>query len=130
MDRINWGISPVERQKEHAGTAPGRSKQSEETLLMNSSKVLLDKKPIHTRQQIANGLGVSDKTVGTQRVILERTAEIPHVETTTDTLGRIQPRNRKPVSVFNPTPREVQHKPEPSRRPLLSRMRRFDEFNI
>ena len=55
-------------------------------------------------RQIASGLGVSDKTVGSQRRELEGRAEIPHVDKTVDTLGREQP--RKPVSLFNPTPRE------------------------
>ena len=60
--------------------------------------------PEKSDRQIAAGLGVSDKTVGSQRKEMERCAEIPHVEKTVDTLGRIQP--RKPVTIFNPTPRE------------------------
>jgi len=37
--------------------------------------------------------------------LLER-GEIPHVSKSTDTIGREQPRQRKPVSIFNPTPKE------------------------
>lgn len=62
--------------------------------------------PEKSDRQIAAGLGVSDKTVGNQRREMERCAEIPHASTTVDTLGREQPRQRKPVSVFNPSKRE------------------------
>ncbi len=70
--------------------------------------------PEKSDRQIAQALGVSDKTIGVQRKELEACAEIPHVETTIDTLGREQPRTRKPVSVFNPTKREekAMQKPE------------------
>ena len=56
--------------------------------------------PEQSDRQIAKALGVSDKTVGSQRRELEGRAEIPHIETSIDTLGREQPRIRKPVSVF------------------------------
>jgi len=61
--------------------------------------------PEKSDRQIAAGLGVSDKTVGSQRKEMERCAEIPHVEKTVDTLGRIQP--RKPVTVFTKTGRNL-----------------------
>ena len=54
-------------------------------------------------RQIAAGLGIDHKTVGAQRADLVERGEIPHVEKAVDTLGREQPRQRKPVSVFNPT---------------------------
>ena len=43
--------------------------------------------------QIAKELGVSDKTVTTQRTGMVRRSEIPNVEKSTDTLGRKQPRH-------------------------------------
>ncbi|MDR3271113.1 MAG: hypothetical protein LBT32_06390 [Peptococcaceae bacterium] len=52
-----------------------------------------------TRGQIANGLGVDKNTVNKQREKLESRGEIPHAETTIDTLARIQPRERKPAAV-------------------------------
>ena len=60
--------------------------------------------PEQSDRQIAKRLGVSDKTVGSQRKELEATAEIPHLETSTGADGKTYP--RKPVSVFNPTKRE------------------------
>ena len=73
--------------------------------------------PEKSDRQIAAGLGVSDKTVGAQRKQLEGTAEIPQLKTTVGADGKERPRQverkptpapepRKPVSVFNPTPRE------------------------
>lgn len=67
----------------------------------------LKETPESSDRQIAKALGVSDKTVGSQRKELESCAEIPHVVKSVDTLGREQPRERKPVSVFNPTAREA-----------------------
>ena len=66
----------------------------------------LKETPEKSDRQIASGLGVSDKTVGSQRKELERRAEIPHVKAMVDTLGREQPRQRKPVSIFNPSEQE------------------------
>ena len=59
-------------------------------------------------RQIATGLGVDHKTVSTQRVNLESTGEIPQLKTTIGADGRERPREvqRKPVSLYNPTPRE------------------------
>lgn len=45
-------------------------------------------------------------TVAARRNELERCGQIDHVSTTVDTTGREQPRQRKPVSVFNPSKRE------------------------
>lgn len=42
------------------------------------------------------GLGVSHVTVGAQRKELEDRGQLDHVSETTDTLGRKQPRQRKP----------------------------------
>lgn len=66
----------------------------------------LKETPEKSDRQIAAGLGVTNKTVGTQRKELERREEIPHVNSSKDTLGREQPRERKPISVFNPSKRE------------------------
>ena len=60
--------------------------------------------PEKSDRQIATGLGVDHKTVGTQRQELEQRGEIPHIEKTVDTLGREQP--RKPIAIFNPTATE------------------------
>ena len=54
--------------------------------------------PEQSDRQIAQALGVSDKTVGTQRKELEAGAEIPQLESRTGTDGKTYP--RKPVSVF------------------------------
>lgn len=64
--------------------------------------------PEQSDRQIAQALGVSDKTVGSQRKELESTAEIPQFETNIGADGKERPRKakRKPVSVFNPTKRE------------------------
>lgn len=67
-------------------------------------KEQLKETPGKSDRQIAAELDVDYKTVSVQRDGLIRRGEIPHVEKTTDTLGRQQP--RKPVSVFNPTSRE------------------------
>jgi len=73
----------------------------------------LKETPEKSDRQIAKDLGVSDKTVATQRRELEAGAEIPHVEKLTGADGKEYPR-KKPVSVFNPTKREekAMKKPE------------------
>ena len=65
-------------------------------------------------RQIAKALGVSQPTVSAQRKELEEIGDVKKFITSTDTLGREQPRIRKPVSVFNPTKREerAMKKPE------------------
>ena len=67
-------------------------------------KTQLKETPEQSDRQIAKALGVSDKTVGTQRKELESAAEIPHLDTSKGSDGKSYP--RKPVSVFNPTKRE------------------------
>ena len=68
----------------------------------------LKETPEKSDRQIAAGLGVSDKTVGTQRKEMESTAEIPQLKTNIGADGKERPRvvERKPVSVFNPSKRE------------------------
>ena len=56
----------------------------------------LRENPSISSRAIAARLGVDHKTVGSVRRELEQRAEIPHVEQTTDTLGRSQPA-RKPI---------------------------------
>lgn len=69
----------------------------------------LKETPEKSDRQIAKALGVSDKTVGSQRKELESTAEIPQLKTNIGADGKERPRKveRKPVSVFNPTTREA-----------------------
>ena len=64
--------------------------------------------PEKSDRQIAASLGVSDKTVGSQRKELESTAEIPQLKTNIGADGRERPRQvtHKTVTVFNPTPAE------------------------
>ena len=61
--------------------------------------------PEQSNVQIARALGVTDKTVASQRRELEATSEIPKFEKTIGADGKERP-TRKPVSVFNPTRRE------------------------
>ena len=75
--------------------------------------------PEQSDRQIAKALEIDHKTVTVQRKELEGRGEIPHVESSIDTLGREQPRTRKPVSVFNPTKREEQAMKKPE---VVSRM--------
>lgn len=51
--------------------------------------------PEQSDRQIAKALGVDHKTIGLQRHEMEGRGEIPHIESTIDTLGREQPRYRK-----------------------------------
>lgn len=55
--------------------------------------------PERSDRQIAAGLGVSDKTVGSQRKEMERTAEIPQLSTNIGADGKERPRKitRQPV---------------------------------
>ena len=63
--------------------------------------------PEQSDRQIAQALGVSHPTVAAQRKELEKIGDVEKFTTSTDTLGREQPRKRKSVvSVFNPTKRE------------------------
>jgi N6-adenosine-specific RNA methylase IME4 len=62
-------------------------------------------------------LGVDHKTVNAQRQNLEGTGEIPQLEISIGADGKGRPRQvqRKPISLFNPTPKEeraIQEKPE------------------
>ena len=50
--------------------------------------------PEQSDRQIAKALGVDHKTIGLQRHEMEGRGEIPHIESTIDTLGREQPRYR------------------------------------
>jgi ParB-like chromosome segregation protein Spo0J len=66
---------------------------------------VLKTQPASSDRTIAKLTTVSDKTVGAVRRELERRAEIPHVETRTDTKGRQQPIHKpKAVSVKPPPP--------------------------
>lgn len=62
--------------------------------------------PQKSDRQHAQELGVSPTTVGKVRKELENKGDVSKMDTSTDTLGREQPRKRKPVSVFNPTKKE------------------------
>ena len=83
--------------------------------------------PEKSNVQIANSLGVTDKTVASQRKALEATSEIPRLEKTIGADGKERPRKTerkptpkaapvqespkpeeqcKPVSIFNPSKRE------------------------
>jgi hypothetical protein len=57
-------------------------------------KTLLKAAPTSSARQIAKIAKVSDKTVGAVRAKLKARAEIPHVETLTDTKGRQQPASK------------------------------------
>lgn len=61
--------------------------------------------PTVSDRQVAKELGVSDKTVGAERKDLEGRAEIPHVETRTDSAGRSQPA-KKPKPKPTPHPED------------------------
>jgi hypothetical protein len=63
-------------------TAKGKREAAAELIKANPEK---------SNRQIAEQLKVDDKTVGSTRRELERRAEIPHVETRTDSKGRQQP---------------------------------------
>ena len=66
----------------------------------------LKETPEKSDRQIAQALGVSHPTVAAQRRELEKIGDVEKFTTSTDTLGREQPRLRKTVSVFNPSKRE------------------------
>ncbi len=75
--------------------------------------------PGKSDRQIAQALGVSHPTVAAQRRELEESGDVEKFTTSTDTLGREQPRIRKPVSVFNPSRREEKALSNPE---VISRM--------
>ena len=86
----------------------------------------LKETPEKSNVQIAKALGVTDKTVATQREYLETTSEIPMFDKTVGADGKKRPRNKKrnkrpkqPVSVFNPTKREERAMKKPE---VVSRM--------
>jgi hypothetical protein len=57
--------------------------------------------PEQSNRQIAEALGVDDKTVGKRRRDLEGRAEIPHVEVREDRLGRSQPSHKPAIVAKN-----------------------------
>ena len=75
--------------------------------------------PEQSDRQIVEALGVHHTTVSTQRKDMEASGDVAKLATTTDSLGREQPRERKPVSVFNPTRREERAVSNPE---VVSRM--------
>ena len=60
----------------------------------------LKETPEQSDRQIAKALGVTHPTVGALRRELEENGDVEKFTTSTDTLGRGQPRIRKPVSIF------------------------------
>ena len=65
-------------------------------------------------RQIAAGLSVNNSTVSRIREKLVKTGDVLQCDTSIDTLGREQPRVRKPIAIFNPTPREEKAIQEPA----------------
>ena len=71
--------------------------------------------PEQSDRQIAKALGVSDKTVGSQRKQMETTAEIPQFKTNIGADGKERPRQatHKPLSVFIPSKSESHSEQRP-----------------
>ena len=59
--------------------------------------------PEQSDRQIAQALGVTHPTVGVLRKELETSGDVEKFTTSIDTLGREQPRERKPMSFFVPS---------------------------
>lgn len=68
----------------------------------------LKETPEKSDRQIAVDLGVSNNTVSLQRKKMEQSGQLCESHTSKGSDGKEYPRQvqRKPVSVFNPTPRE------------------------
>ena len=62
--------------------------------------------PEKSDRQIAAELGIDNATVSRQRKKMEDAGDVLQCNTSIDTLGREQPRQRKPVTIFNPSKRE------------------------
>jgi hypothetical protein len=69
---------------------------------------LLKAQPEKSNRQIAEAVKADDKTVGSVRHALEGRAEIPHVETRTDTKGRRQPARKRPARKQQPTEADLE----------------------
>ena len=84
--------------------------------------------PEKSDRQIAAGLGVDHKTVSTQRSNLESIGEIPQCPRETSD-GRTYPAERKPITIFNPTPAQERAFQDPaSVEQMLERGNVFDWF--
>lgn len=57
-------------------------------------------------QQIAAGLGISHHTVSARRNELEQGGQIAHLDKSVGPDVKYYPRQRKPVTIFNPSKRE------------------------
>jgi len=75
---------------------------------------LLKATPEKSNRQIAETVKADDKTVGSVRRALEGRAEIPHVETRTDTKGRQQP-SKKATPKSPPSTKPIIDKPPTQR---------------
>ena len=74
---------------------------------------LIKRNPNQSNRTIAKLVKRDDKTVGTIRKKMESRAEIPHVETRTDTKGRKQPARKPSTKTAGPqAPKPVAKKPE------------------
>lgn len=78
------------------------NREQKQTLIQEQLK----ETPEKSDRQIAAALGVHHTTVNTQRRNLEESGDVAKLATSIDTRGREQPRDRKPVTIFNPTRRE------------------------
>ena len=84
--------------------------------------------PEQSDRQIAQALGVHHTTVATQRKELEGSGDVAKLATSIDTLGREQPRTRKPlISVFNPTKREERAMKKPE---VVARMQEAKDITV
>jgi len=71
-------------------------------------KAQLRDTPEYSDRALAGMLGVSDKTIGVYRKELESTAEIPQLKVRKGKDGKARPIEiRKPVTVFNPTEKQI-----------------------
>ena len=104
---IRAGMTEDEK-RTHARKLNMARRQLSQEQRRNLIREQLRETPEKSDRQIAASLGVSDKTVGSQRKELESTAEIPQLKTNIGADGRERLRQvtHKTVTIFNPSPAE------------------------
>lgn len=92
-----------------------------------AAREVLLKCPEMSDRRIARELGISHHTVTDVRKELENGGQIAHQETIVDARGTEQPREHKPVSVFNPSPRDAEALKDPD---IQRRLAENDKMNV
>ena len=114
---IRAGMTEDEK-RTHARKLNMARRQLSQEQRRNLIREQLRETPEKSDRQLGTALGVDHKTISKQRASMESIGEIPQCDRVTSD-GRTYPKERKTVSVFNPTPAEEKAVKQPE---IIERM--------